>query len=377
MLDARVDRIELVKALALVKHAAAIKGPMHITTVKIEADGSPWLRLTCTDLEMRITASVKLQPDGEGGAICLDPRRLMGLKYAPDETVHITQINEKSATVETDSVKFTELGYDKNDFPHEYKIADTYNQFTVDAKALVDAIAMVEPCAASDNQRPVLTSIHWTNDRMEAADGFRLACAYLKVDCGSECDFDRMIPVETMRTLVKLLGPKPTCAITVKFTDTAMVFEFLNMVVQTGLIQGMYPGTSSLIPPKNDSAWQMTLPTKAALNALRVIPKTGDRWGDIVRITEYIDGVINFHTHDADTDNDALSRFHAVSVVKTQPVKFALNRKYLEQALQRIEKYAVAFDVYGSSPSFQATFEWSSEGRKLGLYVIMPMFVQW
>ena len=281
---------KLREALVLVGPAVPHKSALPVTLNVRLGDG----RVMATDLEV----AVAVQVPGEGGPVLLPHKgALEFLKYAPGhETARITRqkgvvniaAGEQSASFQTpDAAEFPPIPEEGGD-----------SEGVLDGEALVRALTAVQPCAATEQDRPVLTGVYLaTGEAVEVcgADGFRLAWEPV---LGKLVGPSMIIPAGAVRALEHLwkraavpdlsgaTDPARVALakrlIRLDWGDKRLRLRFGVVTIMVQLIQGTFPNYRQLIPTETTSS--VTVAAEEMERALRQVNRVARDGSGIIRL---------------------------------------------------------------------------------------------
>lgn len=269
---------------------------------------------------------------------------------------------------------------DAADFPPLPEVSDEVT-LRLDPALLRAAIRMVAPAAATDESRPVLTSIHLKLDgstlELAAADGFRLAIYQCEVEAQQEEPVAINIPARTMEEVQRLAG-RQTGQVVMKMARSSpdnIRFEMENATLVSQLVRGSFPNYQQLVPDSFQTRAVIELEEFAAPSRWRrLLAKDGS---NIVRIEmdRNPDEVTGTMTVSSRSEEVGYQQGECdIGELEGENSKIAFNYQYLQQLLRVVGNDAkLAMDLTdSSSPGL-----FRIEGSDRFLQVIMPMYVQW
>ncbi len=152
----------------------------------------------------------------------------------------LTRISSGASKFEINGLKSTE--YPSIDF------SKPSQQFTISSDALVSVISQTTFATSDKETRQILTGVNFKADgkKLEcvATDSYRLARK--AVELNSEATFNITIPAKTLNELSKIIEKVEDILICV--SDRKAQFWINNNIIQTRLLEGVYPETNRLIP---------------------------------------------------------------------------------------------------------------------------------
>lgn len=371
------------KALEVVGHAIAKRNTLPIVGgYKLETDGS-LLKITGTDLECAITAWCGSKVEEEGGVVVAKGLLLDTVKALPKERIDIRL--DKAALVldcAGRSMRLAMLGA-VEDYPPIPDLSDQEPTFSLFPEQLDEIIRMVVHCAATDQQRPVLTGVHVSAQdgtlKFAAADGFRLGVYSMEVD--SKDPWEIIIPAATLVKVKRLLKEAIKKQSEVHFRFKWVPDQRLGanqVMIQVGgvevvsqLIQGTYPNYTQLIP--KNSTTHIEVLREDLLRAAKAAAVYARDGSGIVRLKA------SFHDNNARLTVSARAEEvgdyeeHLLAVLKGDENKIAINARYLLDVLSVLQGEVVVMEMATQS----GPMVWGDRDDNRYIEVIMPLNVQW
>ena len=371
MLEFSALQENLALRLAMVGRAVSSKPIMPITTAVLLTQDNGRLKLSCTDLDIAITAwsgaSFSMM---SSGAVAVPWATFTGIvSKLPPTTVSIREDGGKLHISTPNGFKAEVSTFPPDEFP---QVANTTAGVSVEvsAMALREAIEYVQRSAAANDTRPVLTGVNVQEQggciQLATADGFRLGLAEIpEAPLGWPAS---VVPVRAMREVGRLAaGADRLLRVESNETNTAVDIsdDAEGWVVHASLIQSTFPDYTRLIPQES--------PTVRAIVSRHILR-------DTVRVMRTVDthvvrimadgGVLRMSVAD---ENGGTKVAQEVEAKVAGDGRIAANIRYLEDALASLPDEPVALEW--TTP--QAQMKILPAGRAYPIQVIMPMFVQW
>lgn len=230
---------------------------------------------------------------------------------------------------------------------------------TLDAAAVADALAHLNPAASTDVTRYALNSVFFdTSGTWVATDGHRL---HSVTGLGSPFSVGVIVPRETMMTLEKALKATKADTVTIGRTLDGLYVTFrmagpcLSIDLRSRLVDGQFPNYRSVIP-SGENHQAFTGDADSVRSALKLAPVVGDRatGRDLV----FSDGGAITFRH----DRQAVAL--PIQGAEGETVSLKLNASYVEDALAELSG-EVTVKVGDMEPVM------ITAGNKLAL--VMPM----
>lgn len=278
-----VNQEALKSALGIVGRAVGAGRMLPIlNNVLLEADEAG-LRLTCTDLEQRLTVTI---PTGQGcridspGAFTV-PARLLSSLVDTLPAKPVTLLHEDTVLRVECGSKGKIKGTDASEFPDER--AGNGESFTLLASTLAQAIGLTEwAVAREDKSRPVLATVCLRKSgstlHAESADGYALSM--LALDDANAPDFTALIPLKAAQTIARLCAEGDVTLTLLPSAKSPNVVRLTTVgaapvTLTARLGEGQFPDLQRVVPTA--FATTITAPREALLLLVRQVGLLGER----------------------------------------------------------------------------------------------------
>ncbi len=244
-----VNREKLQKALQRVGSIIGSRSMLPVLgNVLIQAEDG-FVRLTTTDLEIRISTKVEAVVE-EAGSTTAPARKLtslIGCFVGADVSFEIDEKDHIRLRCATSH--FTLLGLPAVDFPPEaeFEFKREIKAKENDFKRMIGAISYA---VSADDSRKVLTgillSVRDSQLTLVATDGKRLAMQEKSPEEVAGGDGDAIIPLKAASEARRLMEGDELMYI--RLGDKQCTFEASNFILTTKLIEGTYPNYRQVVP---------------------------------------------------------------------------------------------------------------------------------
>lgn len=232
----------------------------------VARDGA--LHLTATNLETEATATIIACEVHEPGAVCVDAKRFAAaLNTVSEPTVNMTLASD-NLRVSTDAATFDLTTMPAGDYPATRGGGDVC--MTVDAEALIAALAKTLPSVAKDASRYAINavSIHSFRERADvvATDGRRLSLVKLAAK------LDRTGPLLIPTPAAKLIVAVCDGEVSVSADAGCIRFESDGWRVTSSVVEASFPPYRDIFPKSQGiTATLDVAELKDALNIAKVM----------------------------------------------------------------------------------------------------------
>lgn len=381
-----VDPKDCKKGLAAIKGAVPRKMTLPIClNVHMEAINGQ-LKLTATDLELRLSAVVPATVQEEG-AITTAYKELVGIittmaaktdleLFTNDAGLRIINKGEKR--------EYTLPTRPAADYPPTRTIPpEGATTVLLMAPAFKEALHITTVAAATVYDRPVLQGLQVTlkeEVQLWGADGFQAVSYHLPALVHEGDEVAVIIPAGSLSKVGKLLGDG-SVGLTVSPKKAIAVLEFgIGQVATTQLLSGTYPDIASIIP--DTSPTYTVLETRALQRAVEgALPVVKAQEKEIVHLVVADDAL----TITAEDEEKGTYQEEIPAQIVGDSTKIAFNCKFLLNMLGRMRETYICMGTSG--PSGIAIF-WPL-GEKVAstsvaatravsdyMVAIMPVFVE-
>jgi DNA polymerase III subunit beta len=286
----RSERDTLVEALSAAARAVSTRAVGATTGLHLLVKGNE-LTATGTDLDLTVRAVIEVIGIDDGEAVV--PARLVAdaVRHLEAGAVTIDAGDEK-VEISAARSRFSLRTFPPADFPS--LPASGSRTTAVPAGELVEALRQVVRASSSDDARPLLTGVLFTNEdgvlRLVATDSYRLALCDLVGRTAIAGDRDLLVPSRALNELQRLCTSLGDDAeVGVALSDTEVTFLAGDATISSRLIDGAYPDYRQLIPASYPNRLHLGKETVlAALRRARLLVRDNTT---SVRLTMHASGV--------------------------------------------------------------------------------------
>ena len=357
-------------ALSLVSRAVSPRSTLPILGNVLLETGADGLRLSATNLDLTITATVAAEVESEGRTTV--PARLV--------TDYVASLGEAPCTIELDGatqvlrlrcgIHRTNIhGIDAVEFP-PLPQRDGETTVELDAPTLESAIGQTALAASADEARPVLTGVlvQLAADRvtLAATDGHRLAVRGLDVEGGPAEALSVIVPARHLAEVARAINAgRPTVRLTLSKARNQVYFSMRDLEISSRLIEGNYPNYAQVIPA--ESTTTVTVPASTLLRETRTASVLAKDAANVVRLATH-EGTLTLTTQTAEVGDDEAP---VPARVEGDDVQIAFNARYVLDALAVVDADQVELAFNGPlSPGVIRPV-----GSDDYIYIVMPVRV--
>jgi DNA polymerase III subunit beta len=335
-MKALVTQENLNKALSTVSKVASSRTTLPILSNILIKASKGSLKISATNLEMAVTAEFGAKVDEEGELTI--PARLSTefISSLPHENITLTS-EGSNLLVSSTGYESVLNGTSSEEYPSLPTISSK-NKITLKTAELKKALNQVLFASSSDDSRPVLTGVLFTNHDgfiyLVATDSYRLAEKRL---VESKDDINCIVPASALTELSRIMNDTEE-EVMLSWDDQQMRFSVGGVELITRLIDGKYPDYRQLIPAKGEFLMEIEKPSfvsVAKISGLFARESAGS-------ITLHIDGDLGELV--VSSVASQLGQNKATSkIVSSGSADITLNSKYLLDGLAAINSDGVDF----------------------------------
>jgi len=243
------ERDILVEALSAASRVVATRLIGASSGILLSLTGN---QLTVTGTDLDITIRTKVDVIGlEDGAAVVPARLVVDAVRSLEAGAVTVSSTDDNVEVSLGRAKFSLRTFAVMDYPNLPPVTGALT--TIAALDLIQGLNQVVRAAATDDARPLLTGVLFTNNngtlRLIATDSYRLAVREVPGVEGLGGTHDLLVPARALQELQRVASSLAADAeIGVTLTDAEICFVVGNSTISSRLIDGNYPSVLQLIP---------------------------------------------------------------------------------------------------------------------------------
>lgn len=267
----KVSKKEFYNALSVASRAISTFSPLPaFSGVKIDAQRD-CLVLTGSDSDVSIQTKLIKKENctleiRDMGSIVIEAKYILEIVRKIDaEEIEFEIMDGSMTKISGNTAEFRINGMKASEYP-AIDFSKPRECFTLKEETLKKVILQTSFATSDKETRPALTGVnfHCSENTLNcvATDSYRLAKKSIQIE--ESLNFNITIPSKSLLEVVKTLEGEGTVEIAVN--DKKAQFIIHDTIVQTRLIDGVFPETSRLIPLQFD--YELTIDSKDLLNAI-------------------------------------------------------------------------------------------------------------
>lgn len=365
----KVSKKEFLSALSTAARAISNYSPLPaFSGIKIVAELDQ-LILTGSDSDISIQTTVRQSEDcileiNDMGAIVIEAKYILEIVRKIDASVIEFEMIDGSLTkISGSSAEFKINGMSASEYPL-IDFAKPAEVFHMSKEGLKKVITQTSFAVSDKETRPVLTGVNFSCDgttlQCVATDSYRLARK--SVELQDQVKFNITIPGKGLSEVVKTLENEGDVEIAVN--DKKAQFIIDQTIIQTRLIDGVYPETSRLIPLNYD--YELTIDAHDLLGA---IDRASFIKSDGVSVIKFSLSeetcVLSSKSLEVGSSIELLSS----ASFEGNPLEISCNGKFVFDAIKALEGDLVKFSLCGEMKPFTI----QSVGKDDVLQLVLPV----
>ncbi len=237
--------------------------------IKIDVDVDK-ITLTASDSDISIKTVINKDEKNQleiekTGCIVLEAKYILEfIRKTEGKEIQLILNNDTVCNIISPKSNFRLNGIREFEYP-TIDFTTPENKFTLSANDIKDITAQTVYATSDNEARPVLTGVHLSCNNNElscvATDSYRLSKKVLNVNA---FNFSLTIPTKTLKEVSAILEENEKVEVFV--SDKKIQFKFDDFLIQSRLIDGVYPNFHRLIPTQFNH--ELTINTNEIKNAI-------------------------------------------------------------------------------------------------------------
>ena len=332
-----IKKEDLFNGIRIVERATSMKGLQPVlANILIESIDKSTVKLTATDLDLTVIATVDAQIKEEG-KITLPAKKLSDIVSKFADGLISFKLNEEtnSVNVTSKNTKFDIIGISASEFPTVSEIqTDEANLIEIELKPFTKAIKHAGFAAAGYESNNLLSGVVCDISEnileMASTDGNRLARVREKIENKGKTS-QLIIPSKTLQEFIKMSSFIEEDSVKLYTDKTKLIIKSENTMIISRLMEGQYPKYNQLIP--SESAKTAVVSISQLISSLERVAIMVNEKTSIIKF-EFKENklVLSADTPDSGTSEDEFDIEFA-----GEDLKIAFNYKYVLDSLRNME----------------------------------------
>ena len=349
----KISKRSFYNALQIVAKSISSNSPIPaLSGIKIEVTNDSII-LTGSDADITIVKTISSSDEGvnlvvkETGSIVIESRYILEIVRKIDiDDIDIQIIDGCLTRISGGSSKFEINGIKSSEYP-VIDLVKPNQQLKISSDILLKIINQTSFATSDKETRPVLTGVNFkTNEnKLEctATDSYRLARKIIELE--TENNFNITIPSKSLNEVSKII--EKDTEILVCISDRKAQFWIEDVLVQTRLIEGVYPETSRLIPQSFD--YELTMDSRDILNAVDRASFIKNEGISIIKLAMNSDEVVI-----SSKSQEVGSSTENVSIISYEgaPLDISFSGRYVFEAIRVLSATTIKIKFSGEMKPF-------------------------
>ncbi len=371
----------IISSASLLKSLQKISGVMSSSnTLPIlddflfELSEEKLLKITASDLETTISATVQVDMAEEPGKIAIPARILLEItKSLPNIPVTFNvDMTSQEVLLLAGEGKYKLIGHNSDEFPQVPPLENTVT-VKLNASLLVNAFGKTLFATGNDELRPMMMGVFCEiePDHMNfvATDAHKLV-RYRRHDVKSEKSASFILPKKPLNHLKNIMPDDPEVDVELEYNDTNAVFRFDDVNMICRLIDGKFPNYEAVIPTQNP--YKLTVNRKNLLDSLRRVSIFGSKSTHQVRF-KITGQELVLTAEDIDYSSNAKERLSCNYA--GEDIEIGFNSKFMQEMLNTLEAENIVIELSAPSRAGIILPDTNSDEAEDILMLIMPVML--
>lgn len=299
------------------------------------------LRITATDLETTINASIQVESSSEGKLAV--PARLLleTLKTFPEQPLTFSQADNNTLEISSEQGKYALAYANADEFPQAAEVVDA-SSLNIQGDTLATAINNTIFASGNDDLRPVMSGVFFqlssSGLTFVATDAHKLV-KYERTDVTAPETAEFIMPKKPLNLLKSVLvGSEED--VTIHYNDSNVQFSFDDTVVICRLIDGKYPNYEAVIPKENPNV--MTINRMQFLNTVKRVSIFSNKTTHQIRL-RIAGAELHISAEDIDYSNKAEERL--TCSFQGDDMQIGFNARFLTEMLSNLSANEIQLEL--------------------------------
>ena len=299
------------------------------------------LRITATDLETTISATLDVEATQEG-KIAVPARLLLDtLKTFPEQPLTFTKSDNNTLEISSEQGKYALAYADADEFPQAAVIVDAYS-VEIQGDTLATAITNTIFASGNDDLRPVMSGVFFqlTSSGLTfvATDAHKLV-KYERTDLSAPETAEFIMPKKPLNLLKSaLIGSESE--VKIDYNSSSVQFSFDETVLICRLIDGKYPSYESVIPKENPNV--MTINRVQLLNTVKRVSIFSNKTTHQIRL-RIAGAELHISAEDIDYSNKAEERLSCS--YQGDDIQIGFNARFVTEMLNNLNSEEIQLEM--------------------------------
>ncbi|MDR1794904.1 MAG: DNA polymerase III subunit beta [Erysipelotrichaceae bacterium] len=348
----KISKRRFYQALSTAARAISANSPIPaLSGILIEANFDS-ISLTASDADISIRLKINQSEDKDfeifdPGSIVIEAKYILEIVRKIDaQEIEVDNVDGSLTLFKGNASEFKINGTKSSDYP-DIDFSKPESSFTLASDLFLKMVVQTTFATSDRETRPVLNGVNMRNENgvleCVATDSFRLAKKNLP--CSFDGSFNITIPAKSLNEIAKTVDKVNEVEIAVN--DKKAQFLLGDTLIQTRLIDGVYPETSRLLPAEYTNEIEMD--SRDLLNAIDRASFIKSDGISIIRLQ--ISGqqmIISSKSQEVGSSKEELSNF----TYRGEAMEISFSGHYVYEAIRALESAQILIKFSGEMRPF-------------------------
>ena len=299
------------------------------------------LKITATDLETTISATIQVESTSEG-KLAVPARLLLDtVKTFPEQPLTFSLADNNTLEISSEQGKYALAYANANEYPQAAEVVDA-SSLSIQGDTLATAINNTIFASGNDDLRPVMSGVFFqlssSGMTFVATDAHKLV-KYERTDVVAPETAEFIMPKKPLNLLKSVLVGSEE-EVTVNYNNSNVQFSFDETVVICRLIDGKYPNYEAVIPKENPNV--MSINRVQLLNTVKRVSIFSNKTTHQIRL-RIAGAELHISAEDIDYSNKAEERL--TCSFQGDDMQIGFNARFLTEMLSNLSSDEIQLEL--------------------------------
>ena len=299
------------------------------------------LKITATDLETTISATIQVESTSEG-KLAVPARLLLDtVKTFPEQPLTFSLADNNTLEISSEQGKYALAYANADEYPQAAEVVDA-SSLSIQGDTLATAINNTIFASGNDDLRPVMSGVFFqlssSGMTFVATDAHKLV-KYERTDVVAPETAEFIMPKKPLNLLKSVLVGSEE-EVTVNYNNSNVQFSFDETVVICRLIDGKYPNYEAVIPKENRNV--MSINRVQLLNTVKRVSIFSNKTTHQIRL-RIAGAELHISAEDIDYSNKAEERL--TCSFQGDDMQIGFNARFLTEMLSNLSSDEIQLEL--------------------------------
>ena len=299
------------------------------------------LKITATDLETTISATIQVESTSEG-KLAVPARLLLDtVKTFPEQPLTFSLADNNTLEISSEQGKYALAYANADEYPQAAEVVDA-SSLSIQGDTLATAINNTIFASGNDDLRPVMSGVFFqlssSGMTFVATDAHKLV-KYERTDVVAPETAEFIMPKKPLNLLKSVLVGSEE-EVTVNYNNSNVQFSFDETVVICRLIDGKYPNYEAVIPKENPNV--MSINRIQLLNSVKRVSIFSNKTTHQIRL-RIAGAELHISAEDIDYSNKAEERL--TCSFQGDDMQIGFNARFLTEMLSNLSSDEIQLEL--------------------------------